>query len=163
MQRRSSPLAALERPFEGIPIDWGTIAPLRLRARAIAEGVYAGEHRSARKGAGVEFGGQRPYVPGDDLRFFDKRSLLRHGKLMIREFETETDRALWVLVDATKSMSFRGSGPGAKLAYAGLLAAALARVAVATGDPVGIAFVGGVGAKLVPARSGSEAASSSSA
>lgn len=151
------PAAPLGRsPFEGIPIDWGDVAPLRLRARAVAEGVYAGEHRSARRGPGVEFFGQRPYVPGDDLRFFDKRSLLRHGKLMIREFETETERALWIVVDATKSMGFRGSGPGAKLAYAALLAAALTRVAIATGDPVGLAFVGGVGAKIIPARAGAE-------
>ena len=57
---------------------------------------------------GVEFGGQRPYVPGDDLRFFDRRALLRHDKLMVREFETETDRALWLCLDATASMSFRG-------------------------------------------------------
>jgi uncharacterized protein (DUF58 family) len=76
---------------------------------------------------------------------------------MIREFETETERALWIVVDATASMAFRGAGPGAKVAYAGLLAAALARVAVATGDPVGLAFVGGVGARLLPARAGSEA------
>lgn len=145
------------KPFEGIAIDWGSIAPLRLKARAIAEGLYAGEHRSARRGPGVEFFGQRPYVPGDDLRFFDKRSLLRHGRLMIREFETETDRSLWIVVDATTSMTFRGGGPGAKLAYAALVAAALARVAVQTGDPVGLAFVGGVGARIVAARAGGEA------
>src|SRR5262249_32964690 len=80
------------RPRNAFPIDWGALAPLRLKARAVAEGVYAGMHRSARKGAGVEFGGQRPYVPGDDLRFFDRRALLRHDRLMVREFETETDR-----------------------------------------------------------------------
>lgn len=155
--RGGAKAAAAKKPFEGIPIDWGSIAPLRLRARAIAEGLYAGEHRSARRGPGVEFFGQRPYVPGDDLRFFDKRSLLRHGKLMIREFETETDRSLWIVVDATTSMTFRGSGPGAKLAYAALIAAAMARVAVATGDPVGLGFIGGENARLVPARAGGEA------
>src|SRR5262249_30159541 len=68
-------------------IDWGSIAPLRLRARTIAEGVYAGAHRSLRKGAGVEFGGHRPYIPGDDLRWLDRRAVLRHDKLIVREFE----------------------------------------------------------------------------
>jgi len=34
-------------------VDWGSLAPLRLRARAIAAGVYAGAHRSARRGAVV--------------------------------------------------------------------------------------------------------------
>jgi uncharacterized protein (DUF58 family) len=140
------------------PIDWGALGPLRLKARAIAEGLYAGMHRSVRKGAGVEFGGQRPYVPGDDLRFFDRRALLRHDKLMVREFETETDRALWLCLDATASMAYRGPrAPGAKLAYAGLCAAALARVALASGDPVGLVWFGGRGVHPLPAMAGREA------
>ena len=75
-------------------IDWGTLAPLRMRARLVAEGVYAGSHRSARRGAGVEFGGHRPYVPGDDLRWLDRRSLLRHEHLLVREFEREETKQL---------------------------------------------------------------------
>src|ERR1700692_3667798 len=95
-------------------LDWGELAPLRLRSRQVAEGVYAGMHRSARRGAGVEFGGYREYVPGDDLRWLDRRSLLRHERLIVRQFETETDRALCLVVDASASMSFRGKGaPGA--------------------------------------------------
>jgi uncharacterized protein (DUF58 family) len=125
-------------------IDWGELAPLRLRARQVAEGVFAGAHRSARRGAGVEFGGFREYVPGDDLRWLDRRSLLRHDRLTVRQFETETERTLCLLVDASASMSFRGdSAPGAKLAYASLVAAALARVALASGDPVSLTFIGG--------------------
>lgn len=143
---------------DGIPIDWGSLAPLRLKARTLAEGVYAGGHRSVRKGPGVEFGGHRPYVPGDDLRFFDRRALLRHDRMMIREFETETDRALWLCVDATASMAYRSSrAPGAKLAYGALVAAALARVALSTGDPVGLAWIGGRGTLPLPASSGREA------
>src|SRR6185437_2789215 len=126
------PARTAVNPTSAFPIAWGALAPLRLRARVVAEGVYAGTHRSFRKGAGIEFGGQRPYVPGDDLRFFDRRALLRHDKLMVREFETETDRALWLCLDATASMSFRGDGaPGAKVAFAGLCSAALARIAMA--------------------------------
>lgn len=152
------PSRAASSVTSAFPIDWGSLAPLRLKARAVAEGVYAGTHRSLRKGAGVEFGGQRPYVPGDDLRFFDRRALLRHDRLMVREFETETDRALWLCLDATASMSYRSEhAPGAKLAYAGLVAAALARVALASGDPVGLAWIGGVGVHGIPAMSGREA------
>jgi uncharacterized protein (DUF58 family) len=136
-------------------IDWGALAPLRLRARQVAEGVYAGVHRSALRGAGVEFGGFREYVPGDDLRWLDRRSLLRHDRLVVRQFETETDRSLSLLVDASASMGYRGEGaPGAKIAFAALLAAALARVALAGGEPVSLGFVaGGAGASPV-ARAG---------
>jgi uncharacterized protein (DUF58 family) len=125
-------------------LDWGSLAPLRLRARLVAEGVYAGAHRSARRGAGVEFGGHRAYTPGDDLRWLDRRSLLLHDRLLVRQFETETDRALRLVVDATASMGYRGKGaPGAKLAWASLLAATLARLAVGSGDPVGLTYLGG--------------------
>jgi uncharacterized protein (DUF58 family) len=96
-------------------------------------------------------------VPGDDLRWLDRRSLLRHERLVVRQFETETDRALCLLVDASASMGFRGPGaPGAKLAFASLVAAALARIALASGDPVSLAFLGGERAAPVPRSSGRE-------
>jgi len=136
-------------------LDWGSLAPLRLRSRAVAEGVYAGMHRSARRGAGVEFGGYREYTPGDDLRWLDRRSLLRHERLVVRQFETETDRALRLVVDASASMGYRGAtAPGAKLAWAGLVSAALARIAVASGDPVALGFLGGEGAPRGVSRGG---------
>ena len=140
-------------------VDWGSLAPLRIRASMVAEGVYAGAHRSARKGAGVEFGGHRAYTPGDDLRWLDVRSLLRHDHLLVRQFETETDRALRLVVDATASMGYRGaSAPAAKVAWASLVAAALARVAIRSGDPVGLGFIGGSPQALgVPVSGGREA------
>jgi uncharacterized protein (DUF58 family) len=125
-------------------IDWGELAPLRIRARQVAEGVYAGIHRSAKRGAGVEFGGYREYVPGDDLRWLDRRSLLRHDRLVVRQFETETDRALCLLFDASASMGYRGRrAPAAKFAFAAVVAAALARLAIGSGDPVSLTFLGG--------------------
>lgn len=138
-------------------LDWGSLAPLRLRARVVAEGVYAGMHRSARRGAGVEFGGYREYTPGDDLRWLDRRSLLLHERLMVRQFETETDRALRLVVDASASMAYRGArAPGAKLAWSALVAAALTRIALSSGDPVGLAFLGGTAARPLPTSGGRE-------
>jgi uncharacterized protein (DUF58 family) len=139
-------------------IDWGNIAPLRLRARTVAEGVYAGAHRSLRKGPGVEFGGHRPYAPGDDLRWLDRRALLRHDRLIVREFETETDRGLRILLDASASMAFRSAkAPAAKFAYAALIAGALSRISLASGDPVGLDWLGGHDARPLPASGGREA------
>ncbi len=139
-------------------LDWGELVPLRLRARNVADGVYAGGHRSPRRGAGIEFGGHRPYVPGDDLRWLDRHALMRHGRLMIREFETETDRALFLIVDASLSMGFRSAkAPGAKLAYAAVLAAALARIAIAGGDPVALDWIGGSERRALPVTGGREA------
>ncbi|MGD0676623.1 MAG: DUF58 domain-containing protein [Polyangiaceae bacterium] len=138
-------------------IDWGELAPLRLRAREAAEGLFAGIHRSVLRGAGVEFGGFREYVPGDDLRRLDRRSLLRHDRLVVRQFETETDRALCLLLDASASMGFRGpAAPGTKLSFAAVVVAALARVGLANGDPVSLTFVGGADATSVGRTSGGE-------
>jgi len=147
------------RPGRGLlPLDWGALGPLRVRAAAVADGVYAGAHRSTRRGAGIEFGGQRPYVAGDDLRFLDRRSLMRHDRLMVREFETDTERAVWLALDASASMGFRGASGGArgaKLAYAGVMAAALCRIATGGQDPVGLAWLGAPhGRYEAPARAG---------
>ncbi|HXX69083.1 MAG TPA: DUF58 domain-containing protein [Polyangiaceae bacterium] len=138
-------------------IDWGELSPLRVRAREVAEGVYSGLHRSALRGSGVEFGGYREYVPGDDLRWLDRRSLLRHDRLVVRQFETETDRALCLLLDASASMGYRSPrAPGAKIAFGAVVVAALARVALAQGDPVGLSFVAGAHAVPVSRANGRE-------
>ncbi len=139
-------------------VDWGNLSPLRLRARILADGVWAGVHRSARRGTGIEFGGFREYVPGDDLRFLDRRSLLRFERLQVRQFETETDRAVRLLVDASASMAYVGTRAiASKYAYAALLAAALAHVANASGDPSGLAFLAGEKRLILPLARGREA------
>ena len=139
-------------------VDWGKLAPLRLHAKVAADGVYAGSHRSVRRGAGVEFGGHRNYVAGDDLRFLDRHARMRHGLLMVREFETETDRALRLIVDASASMAFKSEGAlAAKYAYASVIAAALGRVAVVRGDRVALDFIAGENGVPLPSVGGREA------
>jgi uncharacterized protein (DUF58 family) len=145
------------RPAIRRAIDWGELSPLRLRAREVAEGLYAGIHRSSLRGAGIEFGGYREYVPGDDLRWLDRRSLLRHDRWLVRQFETETDRAVAIVLDASASMTYRGPrAPAAKIAFASVVAAALARVALASGDPVSLTFIAGVRVTPVRRASGQE-------
>lgn len=156
----ATPLSVAPRPSSAptSPFDWAGLSSLRLRARAIADGVYAGAHASTRKGSGVEFGGHRPYAPGDDLRLLDRRATLRHDRPIVRELQTETDRTLRLLVDASASMAYGGRrAPVTKFAYAAALAGALARVALASGDPVSLEVLGGEGARSLPASGGREA------
>lgn len=139
-------------------IDWGKLGPLHLRARLVAEGALVGMHRSTRRGSGVEFGGHRTYVPGDDLRFLDRRAMMRHDRLFVREFETDTERGVRLLVDASRSMAYRSEqAPADKIAFAAVIAAALARIALADSDTVSLDFFGGLDARPVPASGGSEA------
>lgn len=140
-------------------IDWSRLQSLRLRARAVAEGVLAGAHASTKKGSGVEFAGNRAYVVGDDLRLLDRRATARHGRPFVRELETDTERSLVLLVDASASMGFQGRGsPVSKLGYAATLAGGLLRVAERSGDPVGLDFLGGDGAVPLRPRTGGESA-----
>jgi uncharacterized protein (DUF58 family) len=136
-------------------IDWAALGRLRISARRIAEGAWVGLHPSHRRGAGLEFAGHRSYVPGDDLRWLDQRALLRHERLLIKQFETETERTLRLVVDASASMGFR-SDPRhlRKLDMAALLAAALTRIAVRSGDRSGLDFIGGVDASPLPVSGG---------
>jgi uncharacterized protein (DUF58 family) len=136
-------------------IDWAALGRLRLQARRIAEGAWVGLHPSHRRGSGLEFAGHRSYVPGDDLRWLDQRALLRHERLLIKQFETETDRTLRLVIDATASMAYASeSARMSKLDMAGLLAAALTRIAVRSGDRSGLDFLGGVEAAPLPVCGG---------
>ncbi|MFC1642270.1 DUF58 domain-containing protein [Myxococcota bacterium] len=139
-------------------LDWIRLASLRLRARTVADGVYAGSHRSRRHGSGVEFRGHRAYVPGDDLRWLDRHALMRHDRLLVRQFETETERVLSLVVDASLSMGYRSrQASGSKLEYAALVAAALGWVAASGGDRLALDWLGGSGAAPMSARGGREA------
>lgn len=134
-------------------LDWSRLTGLRLRARAVSDGLVLGAHASRRRGGGVEFSGHRAYVPGDDLRLIDRRVMARHDRPYIREVETDTDRTLWLVVDASASMGFRGEGSATtKLEYASVVAAALARVATAGGDPVGLTILGSPASITRPTR-----------
>ena len=78
---------------------------LRLAARRLAPGALRGEHRSKRRGRGIEFADYRPYVPGDDIRDLDWGAYLRFDKLLLRLLEEEGDLPLYVFVDGSASMT----------------------------------------------------------
>ena len=120
---------------------------LRLEASQVADGVMSGFHASARLGRGIEFAGFRNYVPGDDLRFLDRRRSLSDTGLLIRQYEVERDRALLVIVDGSASMAASGDdAPGRTRQWADVVAAALVRIAAAQGDGACAAVDGPSGA-----------------
>ncbi len=108
---------------------------LRLEAARVADGVMSGFHASARLGRGVEFAGFRAYVPGDDLRFLDRRRSLSEAGLLVRQYEVEQDRALLAVVDASATMADENR------AWAEVVSAALVRIAVAQGDLASVGVI----------------------
>jgi uncharacterized protein (DUF58 family) len=117
-------------------------------ARRVA-GATLGAHPSKLRGNSSEFSEFRPYRQGDDPRRVDWRLLARSDRAYVR---LTTDRATLrtaVLVDASASMAFP-EPDHAKWRHAREIAIALAAVAHAEGDPVGLTIAGEAPVTLVP-------------
>src|SRR5262245_49865416 len=80
---------------------------LDLIARAIANASRQGLHRSRLHGFSTVFSDFKPYTPGDDLRFLDWRIYGRTDRLLIRKYEAETSFESTLLLDASRSVSWR--------------------------------------------------------
>jgi uncharacterized protein (DUF58 family) len=120
------------------------IASLELRARAIAEGLLAGTHRSRRFGSSTEFAEHKVYTPGDDLRRLDWRAYARVDRYFVRRYEEETNLDVALVVDTSASMSYAGGARGtfgrSKLEVAKTLAAAVAWLAHSRSDATALSI-----------------------
>ena len=115
-----------------------------LRNRALvlprrAHGRRHGRHASRRAGMGLDFRDHRPYVAGDEPRLLDWRAAARRDRLILRQTESEDDRDLLLILDASAAMGY-GEGDAKKMRIATALAASLAWMAVRQGDRVGFAW-----------------------
>ena len=113
---------------------------LEFSPHGTVDGFIAGKHRSARKGASVEFAEHREYTPGDDLRKLDWKLIARRQRYYVREFIDETNLRATILLDTSGSMGYRGSVAAdglSKFEYAQHLAASLAYVLIRQQDAVG--------------------------
>jgi len=118
------------------------LATLKLRARAVAEGVLSGLHKSPQHGQSVEFAEHKEYAPGDDVRRIDWKAYGKFDKYYVKRFEQETNLRAWLVVDSSGSMGFRGDERRlGKLEYASALAASLAYVLVRQQDAAGLVVV----------------------
>lgn len=116
-----------------------TLDSLDLRARYVAEGFIAGQHRSPFHGFSVEFSEYREYEPGDDLRHVDWRVYARSDRLYVKRYMQETNVRFYVLLDTSGSMEYRGADAwGSKLEVSRVIAAALCRLMLKQNDAVGL-------------------------
>ncbi|MGN6546300.1 MAG: DUF58 domain-containing protein [Aureliella sp.] len=127
------------------------IKNLTLRAKAVVEGFMSGLHRSPVHGFSVEFSEYRPYVQGDDLRRVDWKLLARTDRYYVKQYEDETNRRCYLVVDQSRSMSY-GSLSYTKAAYARTLAATFAYYLTQQRDAVGVMTCGHGEVDYLPAR-----------
>jgi uncharacterized protein (DUF58 family) len=129
------------------------LATLKLRVRAVAEGVLNGLHKSPQHGQSVEFAEHKEYAPGDEIRHIDWKAYARFDKYYVKRFEQETNLRAWMVVDASGSMGYRGAeGRLTKLDYASALAGTLAYLLVRQQDAAGVAVFAGSVTRAVPPR-----------
>jgi len=135
------------------PADVARLGGVEIVARGVVEGFLAGLHRSPFRGFSVEFTEHRAYQPGDEPRYLDWRMLARSDRLFVKQFEEETNLRAMILVDASRSMAWRGDPARlTKRAYADRLAAALALILLRQRDATGLITFDEVVRQVIPAR-----------
>lgn len=119
------------------PKTLARIDNLELLARTVVDGFINGLHRAPYLGLSLDFAEHRAYYPGDDIRRIDWRVFARTDRFYVKEFEADTNSNFTVLLDISRSMSYRGVGIP-KLDYARFLAASLSYFSREQRDRVGM-------------------------
>lgn len=134
------------------PIALARLGALPLRAKLIVEGALTGLHRAAMRGSSVEFAEHKEYRPGDELRHVDWKAYAKLDRYYVKQFEQESQLTVYLVLDTSASMDFAGGGLR-KLDYAAMALAAVAHLAVAQQDKVGLVASGDRSVEVVvPAR-----------
>jgi uncharacterized protein (DUF58 family) len=119
------------------PAQLARLGSLPIKARVIVEGALSGLHRANVHGASVEFAEHKEYSPGDELRHVDWKAYAKLDRIYVKQFEQESQLTIYLVLDASASMTFAGGGLS-KLEYGGLSLAALAYLAIQQQDKVGL-------------------------
>lgn len=127
------------------------IASLELVARTVVEGFISGLHRSPHLGFSVNFAEYRAYRPGDDIRKIDWKVYGRTDRLFVKEYEGETNTAIHLILDSSRSMAYASQGI-TKLEYGQFLAASLGYFAFKQRDAVGFISYDDDVIDYIPAR-----------
>lgn len=123
------------------PAQLARLGSLPIKARVIVEGALSGLHRASVHGASVEFAEHKEYSPGDELRHVDWKAYAKLDRIYVKQFEQESQLTVYLVLDASASMSFAGGGI-AKIEYGGLCLAALAYLVIQQQDKVGLMTCG---------------------
>lgn len=113
------------------------ISNLKIKAKAVTQGVLSGIHKSRYKGSSIEFLEHKKYSQGDDIRQIDWKLLARTDKHYIKQFEDETNITACFLIDTSGSMGYKSTGVS-KLEYATTFAASLSYLLINQSDAVGM-------------------------
>ncbi len=126
------------------------LSQLKLVAPRSFQGSSSGKRFSRARGSeGMEFADHKEYSPGDDFRNIDWNVYARLNELVVKNFETQENLRLCLLLDTSSSMQL---GAPRKFDVARKLAAALAYVGYVNEDWTGLyTFASKVSGSYAPA------------
>lgn len=91
--------------------------------------------------SGVEFSGLRQYLPSDDASRIDWKNSAGKPDLFVKQYEEELDMDVYIVLDASQTMTF-GTTEKLKSEYTAIVTAALAYASVDAGMDVGLGIYG---------------------
>ena len=126
---------------------------LEIRARHLAEDLFAGSYRSVFKGSGIEFSEVRRYYPGDAIGNIDWNVTARTGYPHVKQHVDERQLTVLLAVDISGSVEY-GSLDRRKQDVAAEVAGLLAFSAIRNNDNVGLLMFATEVEKYIPPDSG---------
>jgi len=126
---------------------------LEIRARHLAEDMFAGSYRSVFKGSGIEFSEVRRYYPGDAVSHIDWNVTARMGYPHVKQHVDERQLTVLLAVDISGSVDY-GSLDRRKQDVAAEVAGLLAFSAIRNNDKVGLLLFATQVERFIPPDSG---------
>ena len=128
------------------------LSNMSLRARLVVEGYIIGLHKSPYHGFSVEFAEHRAYGPGDEIRHIDWKLYGKTDRYYVKQYEEETNLRSYLIMDISKSMTYRSKNIS-KLEYASYLTAALSYLMLHQKDGIGLILFDKKIQSFIPPRS----------
>ena len=136
------------------PVLLTALGDLEPVARVTVDGMLSGLHDSPFHGYSAEFSQYCHYRPGDDLKYVDWKLFARTDRIYTKQYRETTNLVAQLVVDASRSMAFRGRTGVAKIEIARIAAAALAYLIAGQGDAIGLVTYDTNVRHYVPSRIG---------
>lgn len=131
----------------------GQVRRLEIRARHLAEDMFAGSYRSVFKGRGIEFAEVRRYAAGDPMTNIDWNVTARTGFPHVKQHVDERQLTVLLAVDISGSVEF-GSLDRRKQDVAAEVAGLLAFSAIRNNDKVGLILFADEVEMYIPSEKG---------
>ncbi len=129
------------------------VKDIEVSARRIVQGGMAGSYLSAFRGTGMQFREFRQYVYGDDVRHISWTVSARSQDPVIKLFEEERERTLFLVVDVSASLR-KGPWGASKARRLAEIAATLAVSAMNAQDKFGLLMFSDQVERVVPPAKG---------